>query len=162
MPIEFCTSLDLNLVYARWWGRVDTDTRQRNFEAYLNDIHYKAGRPELIDLSGVTGSDFDFERAQALIHQLRSKGPPQGAHTHRVLWAPEDVPYGCARIFQSVSEVSQIGHVEVFRNEQNALLALGLPQKTIASLLDASRFHAQREVSPPRLEAVGDKLYPRT
>lgn len=143
MPIEFCTSLTLDLCYARWWGRMTADARRKNYENYLRDAHYKAGRRELIDLSGVLSSDFDFERAQILIRQLKEKGPPLDVATQRVLWAPGDVPYGCARIFQAVAEVMHNGHVAVHRDEADALSAMDLPYASVKDLLGQGAFIPQ-------------------
>lgn len=148
MPVAFCTCLELDVVYALWSGHMDADTRRQNFDNYVNDAYYRPGRPEFIDLSAIISSDFDMQRAQILLHQIKSKGTPDLVHTHRVIFAPGDVPYGCARMFQSLAEALQNGHVEVFRNEQRALQALTLPCDTIADLLNAHTFLPQTRVPP--------------
>ena len=143
MPIEFSTSLELDLVYARWWGHMTAETRRENFINYLRDRYYRPGRTEFIDLSGVLGSDFDFDRAQMLIRQIRQQGPPDDVSTRRVLWAPGDVPFGCARIFQSVAEVLHNGNVEVYRREFRALQALNLTYDRVADLRADPSFRPQ-------------------
>lgn len=143
MPIEFCTSLTLDLVYARWWGHMTSQARRENFQNYLNDAHYKPGRAELIDLSGIQSSDFDFERAKSVIHQIKEAGPPRDLPTQRVLWAPGDVPYGCARMFQAVAEVMHNGQVEVYRDEFQALQALSMPFDQIHEMLAEGDFIPQ-------------------
>lgn len=146
MPIEFQTSLELDLVYARWWGFMTEEARRKNFEAYLQDVHYRPGRRELIDLSGITGTDFDFDRAQLLLHQLRMNGSRKDMLTFRVILAPGEVPYGCARMFQAMAEATQNGHVKVFKTERNALAALELSAPTIEALLEEGQFlpHVKR------------------
>ena len=122
---------------------MSAEMRRQNFVNYLRDAHYKPGRAELIDLSGVLSSDFNFNRAMALVRQVAEKGPPADIATHRVLWAPDDVPYGCARIFQALAEVMHNGEIEVFRDEESALKALELDYLTIADLLSGEHFMPQ-------------------
>lgn len=124
-------------------------TRRQNLTSYLADPDYRAGRAEFVDLSGVEGSDFDFDRAQMLVHQLKEQGPPTDVATQRVLWAPGDVPYGCARMYQAVAEVMHNGHVEVFRNEGRALAALSLEHHGVADLLASEVFVPQPPTRTP-------------
>ena len=149
MPIEFFTSLERDLVYARWWGSIDSQTRYDNFSRYLSDVHYKPGRDELIDVSGVTETDWDYSRAAALLRRVNAQKPGTLVQTRTVVWAPDDLTYGCARMLQTLAEMASGISVEIYRSETCALGAYDLPYSTIQMLLEEEIFlpHAPREVT---------------
>lgn len=144
MPIVFRTSLERDLVYAKWWGKIDAQTRRENYERYLSDVHYRVGRRELIDLSEVTGSDWDFAKAQTLLHQVKKQTAKAPTETLTVVWAPTDTPYGCGRMYQTLAEMSGNIRVELFREEESALEYLNLPYKRMVDLLMHESFLLHR------------------
>ncbi len=147
MPIEFLTCLDRDFVYARWWGHIESRTRLRNFENYLQDVHYKPGRTELVDLSGVTASDWDLDRARKLLRHVDARSDI--VRTRTVIWAPTDTTYGCARMYQSLAEITGRISVEIFWEEQNALSAIDLPYQRIEDMLAREVFapHEKRTLT---------------
>ena len=90
MPISFQISTDLDLVYARWSGRVTFDDILWNFETYLSDAAYRPGRPELIDATEIEEVDVDFDRARAILRFVNQQIPGVAVATHTVLLAPGD------------------------------------------------------------------------
>ena len=137
MPIEFRTCLDLDLVYARWWGIVDADVFLDNFARYLADRHYRPGRPELIDVSGIERFDLDFARIRTLLLDVNLQVPGTVVDTRTVIWAPEDAAFGLARMYQQLAEHAAGIQVEIYREEAAALAAYDLPHRTMDALLAA-------------------------
>jgi hypothetical protein len=146
MPIEFSTSLDLDLVYSRWFGVVDMAQFRDAFAAYLTDAHYRLGRDELVDFTELEGFEADFKKIWAGLHMVNAQYPGQQVRTRTVLLAPGDVIYGQSRMFQTLAENAQGVRVEVYRDQADALNALSLPFQTIRAMRKGGRFvgHAPR------------------
>lgn len=140
MPVEYLISRDLDLVYARWWGRVDIDLVRANFMAYLSDRNYRPGRPELLDVSGVTEVDLDFQRVRLILRAVNDQVPGERVHTRTVLWAPDDAAFATGRMYQQLADYAGGISVEVYRDEAEALAALGLPHACIAELTRTGGF----------------------
>ena len=140
MPIEYRTSLDLDLVYARWWGAVDLDQIRVNFVTYLADRNYRPGRRELIDLSGVTSLDLDFERIRLILRDVNDQSPGQPVRTRTVLWAPQDEAYATGRMYQQLADYAGGISVAVYRDEPEALAVFDLPHACMADLVRDGRF----------------------
>ncbi|MBF9044935.1 hypothetical protein HKCCE4037_16445 [Rhodobacterales bacterium HKCCE4037] len=148
MPIEYCTSLELDLLYARWFGRVDFEQFELNFARYLNDAHYRAGRPELIDHSGIVHFDINFSLVQSILRQVNAQVPEILVETHTVLYSPNETIFGIGRMYQSLAEIAGGIRVEIFQTEREALDALQLPHESIAHLLEAETFHPPTPAGP--------------
>jgi len=152
MPIEFGTCLDRDLLYARWWGYVDFDQFEANFDNYLNDVHYVPGRPELIDHSGISELDINFDLMRTLLRTVNEQAPSIIVQTHTVIYSPNDTVFGVGRMYQLLSELAHGIRVEIFRTEEETLAALGLldEYKSIAALLEDNEFSPseRRQESP--------------
>ena len=85
MPIDYATSLELDLLYARWDGHVDFEQFELNFARYLGDKYYRAGRRELIDHSGITDFDINFSLVQSILRQVNTQAPGLVVDTRTVL-----------------------------------------------------------------------------
>lgn len=140
VPIEFSTSLERDLLYAHWSGAVDYDQFAANFVRYLQDAHYRAGRPELIDLAAVTDIDINFNLVRSMVRQVNEQAPGILVDTHSVLFAPGETAFGIGRMYQTLADISGGTRVEVFRTEREALDALELPHDSIAHLLEVETF----------------------
>lgn len=143
------TCLERDLVYARWWGQVDAKTRFDNFNDYLNDVHYRPGRPELIDLSRAELADWELGKIQSFLHHVNTQTPDGRVHTRTIIWAPTDDAFGTARMYQTLAEMADGITVELHRSEAHALGALGLPYTTIEALLTNEVFHPHEKQPPP-------------
>ncbi|MEJ6395591.1 hypothetical protein V8J82_20195 [Gymnodinialimonas sp. 2305UL16-5] len=140
MPIEFSTCLERDLLYARWYGRVDFDQFAQNFMNYVADEYYRPGRRELIDHSGIDEFDIDFNLVRSILRQVNAQDPTNQVTTHTVIYSPDETIYGMGRMYQTLSEMAQGIRVEVFRTEREALDALGLEHSSIAALRSAEVF----------------------
>lgn len=140
MPIAFSTCLELDLVYERWSGTVRFDEFRASFGRYLQDVHYRPGRPELIDLSRLAETDLNFEKMRAMLALVNRQSPHNKVRTRTVIFAPYDVFYGLGRMYQQLAELAQGIEVEVYSHETDALWALGLEASSIAALLRSAAF----------------------
>lgn len=135
VPIEYFTSLKLDLVYERWWGQIDLDQFRDIFVTYLADRHYRPGRAELVDLSGVTRVDLDFQRIQVMLRTVNDQLPGQTVRTRSVVWAPDDETFATGRMYQQLADYAGGVSVDIHREEAEALAACGLEHASMADLL---------------------------
>jgi len=143
--------LEKNLLYARWSGVVDYNAFERNFDAYLDDVHYQPGRPELIDHSDVSELNINFNLLRSLLRRVNEQSPFVAVETHTVIYSPNDTVYGVGRMYQALAGLSSGIRVEIFQDEQEALSALGFGEyANIASLLAQNEFEpsARRSDQP--------------
>lgn len=140
MPIAFWTSLDRDLLYARWSGTVTMAEFRANYHAYLADRHYRAGRPELIDNSRLENFEGGFNAIRNALALVNAAGQGKTVHTRTVAYTPRTSMYGVARMYQQLAELDGGIHVEVHDDEAAALRALKLPYATIAEMLEAEEF----------------------
>ena len=144
MPIEFSTSLERDLVYARWYGHLTFDHFVENFALYLNDAYYRPGRPELIDHSEITEFDINYSLVRSILRQVNDQQPGQVVQTHTVIYSPNETIFGLGRMYQILSDMAEGIRVEVFQDEREALAALNLGHSSIADLLAAENFLPHR------------------
>ncbi len=137
MPIEYWILRDANITYARWYDHIDTAEMRRNFEAYLQDPHYKVGRPELIDLSGVTSSDVDIGGVMMILNKANAQDFGGAPGTLTSILATDDNGYGHSRQFQELAEPRGGVRVHISESEDAALTVLGRSETSIASFLSA-------------------------
>ncbi len=140
MPIEFSTCLERDLLYARWHGMINFEQFEQNFIRYLTDAHYRPGRPELIDHSGITEFDINHNLVRTILRQVNEQAPGAIVKTHTVIYSPNETIYGLGRMYQILAEMAEGIEVEVFREEKEALAALSLDYTSIDDLLAAETF----------------------
>ncbi len=147
MPVHFNISTDLNVVVARWQGEVDVCEYRASFSAYLEDKDYCVNRRELCDLSGITSVDADFKRIWSILTMVNSPARGGPVYSHCAIYAPDDVTFGLARMYQSVADSANGVIVSVFRQEAEALAQLELPYDTVDRLIDAGKFRTIAQTS---------------
>lgn len=144
MPIDFSISIsvDLDVLVARWEGNIDLCENREGFTAYLRDKDYVLNRSELCDLSRVTTLDADFKRIWSVLTMVNNQAGGAQVSTQCAIYAPADVMFGLARMYQSVAESADGIRVAVFRDQAEALEHLGLPGDTIDGLFDVGTFRS--------------------
>lgn len=143
MPIEFFTGLECDLVYKRWYGVVDFDQFERNIARYVADAHYRPGRRELVDHSGITEFNISSKLVRSMLRRVNEQNPDFAVQTHTVIFSPNETMFGLGRMYQLLAELADGIRVEVFQDEAEAMAALELPHTTIADLLSAEIFLPQ-------------------
>jgi hypothetical protein len=151
MPIEFWTSLERDLVLAKWFGAVTVRDFREAFSRYLMDANYRPGRTELSDFTNVTDFDADFPSIWAALNMVNNQVPGQKVRTRTLFVAPGDLMFGLTRIYQTLAENADGISVEIYRTERDALAVLGLPFATLDDLCQAGGFLPH--VSATRLQA---------
>ena len=107
----------------------------------MNDLHYRPGRRELIDHSGLTNLDISFDMMRALLRTVNEQAPSIVVETHTVIYSPNDTVYGVGRMYQSLADLAEGIQVEIFQDEVQALAALELGQySSIEAVLEQNEF----------------------
>lgn len=140
MPIEFSTCLERDFLYAQWTGKVTFDDILSGMDAYVNDLHYIPGRPELIDLSGVTETDLNFKLISSLLREVNNQATGIKVTTKTIVYAPLDTLFGLARMYETLAELAGGIEVSTFDEEGAALAALELAYPTFDALCAAEKF----------------------
>jgi hypothetical protein len=151
LPIEYSISLDLNLVFTRWFGNVDLDQFRELFAIYLEDENYLVGRPQFCDFSGITSMDADFNGIWSVLAMVNAPKVSLERKSKCVVFAPGDMAFAFSRIYQSLAEYEDGVQVTVCREEQEALAALGLADETIEEMWRRYNFLGAR----PKLSELG-------
>lgn len=130
---------DRALVYVRYEGFVTLDESVAVIGDYINDPQRRPGQMQLVDLSAVTGFEFDFVRLMALQAQKAAIfRPADGIQTLLVYFAPHDEGYEMAKLvlrsWQGVPSVM----ATIQRHESDALDILGQPERRMDELLSAA------------------------
>ncbi|MCW1933526.1 hypothetical protein [Pararhodobacter zhoushanensis] len=130
---------DRALVYVRYEGFVTLDESVAVIGEYIHDPQRRPGQMQLVDLSAVTGFEFDFVRLMALQAQKAAIfRPADGIQTLLVYYAPHDEGYEMAKLvlrsWQGVPSVM----ATIQRHESDALDILGQPERRMDELLSAA------------------------
>lgn len=128
------------------------------FSAYLADQNYQQGRPELCDFSNFTDMDADFKQIWSALHMVNAPELHSDCKTKCVVYAPDDLAFGFARMYQSLAEQQMGVQVTVCRHQTEAFAALNLAFSTISDLLALGRFHQPS----PSLETVSQSSLDQT
>jgi len=134
MPIEFWTSLRLDLLLTRCWGPVRMDDFRQTLAKLQVDENYRPGRTELTDLTEARHVDASFGNLWSVLNAVNNQIPGQRVRTRTVLIAPDDVMFGVGRMYQTLAQNSGGIEVEIYRSEGDALKALGLKVTSIQAL----------------------------
>lgn len=139
MAFSVSVHKDIGLIFTQYSGCVDLIQLQQALSAALEHSDYRPGMVELTDVSSVTETDLDF--AKMLVHKSRMAayyGAQKETINHYIV-ASEDLGFGMARMYQSLAEDTVPNmNLHLFRTEQEALLAMGREETSIAELLGQS------------------------
>lgn len=111
---------------------------------YIDDPDYRPGRPELIDQRWIEFFDISLPQIHALLHEVNQQEFPQQRGTRTVVVAQSPAAFGVARQYQTLAELLSGIQVEIYKEEAEALAALGRPERSIEDLL-AGRSEAAGE-----------------
>ena len=134
MPMEyaFCSTPPLALV--RYRGRIDPQVIIRSFQRYVEHPLYAPGMDELADLSQLTEIDLDYTTMRAVLKSVNAVYTRLPTRTRISFFAPEDVGFGMARMFEQLAGLQNGARAFVSRTEAEALAALDRPERRIADV----------------------------
>lgn len=138
MAFSISVHKDLDLVFTRYRGFVDTQQLVEAQSAVRAHPDYTPSMTELTELSDVTDTDLDFK--SILSHAWRMANHYNGTarRTHHYIVAATDLGFGMARMYEAVAETDLPNMtLLVFRSEREALQSMGREETSITALLGA-------------------------
>jgi len=115
---------------ARFVGAITDRILIDAYEPLLRDPAFDSTQSDLVDLRDVSQMDVTSAGLHRLIALFEERGPA-GAHTRNAIYAPSDVLYGVARMFQSLRGEVAPAEIEIFRHFEEA-------ERWMAGLPDSS------------------------
>jgi len=140
MPVTYRILPNRGLVYVRFTGHARVEDSFAALARFATDPAFRPELAQLIDLSGVTGFESDYMELFRL-HAAKAGvfTPPRGGgNTLTVYIAPGEVHLRLAREVQkSFDGLPGLIH-RLTRSEAQALEVLGLPERSVAELMEQS------------------------
>lgn len=134
MPCSFKVFSAANLIIVRLWGSIRLDEILEMNAQYSTNTTANSGFLEFVDLSEVTEIDLDFMQVRAIITNREKTVPKDISPRVAAIYAPGDVSFGMARMFQSFSAGRLPTDIHVFDNVPDALAHLDRDEQTLADL----------------------------
>lgn len=94
-------------------------------EQYVADPLYATCNTQVIDLSELTTIDADFRQVMSFVHRVIGKYERDDRVVRGIMYAPDDVQFGMARMYGSLAGATQRLQIEIFRERQEVARALG-------------------------------------
>jgi hypothetical protein len=148
LPVEYSIIPSLNIAYGRWTGHSNLNEFHAMFAAYLEDQNYAMGHIQLCDFSHIEGLDADFNSIWSALSMMNASNISLGFKPQCVIYAPSDVAFGYARIYQSLAEYEDGIQVTVCREEIEAMTSLDLASLTMEELLSHGGFLSPKPNAP--------------
>ncbi|MCT4553498.1 MAG: hypothetical protein N4A53_02320 [Pelagimonas sp.] len=118
-------------------GTAQLDPLLRGFRQFRHRFAATRKRTKLIDLQHVDRFDLDFDQMRRLAARVADFYCAHGLHL--VIYAPVDMSYGMARMFQSLVDAQAGLQVTVCRSETEALAAVGAGDTTLAAMIQRNK-----------------------
>ncbi len=126
MPARYSVHPEINVVFIRYEGTVETEEVVDAYKAYCESAQYDAAYNHLIDMSGATTLNIDFARMIFLVSRISALSTLRATGCKTALFAPGDVQFGVGRMYQSIAEVKVDFEIGVFRASDESVTFLGL------------------------------------
>ena len=128
MPITYQVLKGHDLNYVRHFGRVSSSDITDTFSKYAADLDFRPMDDQLADLSEVTEIDIDFDQMRNVLRNVNTVYQPFPTPTRISFYAPSDLTFGMARMFQQLAEQQEGANAFVSRTQAEALACLDRPQ----------------------------------
>ena len=126
MSVEYTFDEENNVLYTRFFGVITADDLKVQAENVCSDPRIGPGVRELVDLSGIEEIGGSVQAVEQNI-RIDRQHSEKLAGLRTAIFAPTDLLFGFARIYQSLAEVQDApATIEVFRTEKEAREWLGL------------------------------------
>ncbi|MBV2361385.1 hypothetical protein KUH32_16595 [Thalassococcus sp. CAU 1522] len=133
MPIFSHYKPDKSLVIRRLVGAVDLGAIVRSLADHVADPLYDPDMAEIADLGRLEDLQLDFHAMRSIV---RTKDKIYGVRKTVSVYAPGDVAFGMARMYQSLAEIDAGVRAVVSRTEAEALAVHNLGAGSLRELLD--------------------------
>lgn len=121
MPVRYRIAPDGAYVTAIYEGNVETSEVAQVYADYRSDPDFDPARPHYVDLSRLVSSPATFADINATLAMFeRGQGALQ-ARLRISFYAPTDLGFGLARMFETLASMSQFIEARVFDNAKDAL-----------------------------------------
>lgn len=120
MSVDYEIQNDGAFVLARYWGAVSGLEVAEMFRRYQADPDFQIDRPHLADVSGVTESDAGFAEVFSLFSMFARFYATSDNPLRVAIYAPADLTFGIARIFQNLAEGSDRIETAIFKEMDEA------------------------------------------
>jgi hypothetical protein len=111
------------------WGTITTDETMATLNAMRADPLADPGHQYFVDFSRVAHFDVDFGRMLSHVGRLARQAPQRRDNSRTALFAPGDVAFGVARMYQSTGDGTLQHAVGVFRRRAEAFSFLGIADR---------------------------------
>ncbi|WP_136442291.1 hypothetical protein [Pacificoceanicola onchidii] len=133
MEIERFYLSDPKIILVRKTGAMTAKAVLEALEAHRNSPHAEHSNTKLIDLSQVDSFEMDFSAVNRISSDLTRYYISRNMTI--ILYAPTQVSFGMARMYQSVAEARFDMMAEIYDVESEALARIGAPDATIDALI---------------------------
>jgi len=135
MAIDYFFLKESDICFARYSGRIDISDIIKNYEKYITDSYYRAGRSELIDLTECELGEENFGILGPVANYVDRANTVFRATTLTSLYAPGDIALEIAMEYQRICRDLDWISVVVAKSQREALENLALPYPDFATLL---------------------------
>ncbi|MDU8929169.1 hypothetical protein RXV86_17380 [Alisedimentitalea sp. MJ-SS2] len=134
MPFELAILPDCRTVYARGIGCITLADLRDSYARYLDNPAYTPGQTQIFDLEAVVDVDMDYPQMTALVAMTYASYAAQPMITHAALYAPRDLTFGMARMFELAYGDNPHYRILVTRSAREALDWCGYPARSMDEL----------------------------
>lgn len=121
MPVSYEIRAQDGLVIARYTGEVTVAQVMSCFRAFQADPGFSYGLTHLVDVAQVHSAEAGFAEIFALFSTYSRTYAAAGQVMRVAIYSPGDFAYGLARIFENLSETSDVVDTGVFQSFDQAL-----------------------------------------
>ncbi|SMX50382.1 hypothetical protein [Maliponia aquimaris] len=132
MSIDRYYMRDSSLVVSVFSGVICRTSISQHLASHLGDPLYRPDMHEIADLSDIEDLQLDFGNMRSVV---REKNTSYSYRKTVSVYAPGDLAFGYARIYQNLAEADDGIQAEVYRTEKETLGFHGLSDPSIGCLI---------------------------
>lgn len=121
MPTTYEIDPKGRFVLARYVGHITREDIRTMFAAYQSDPEFRLDLPHIVDLRTADTTDVDNEGMRLALYMFQSVYTKAAERMIAAIVVSDDLFYGMARMYQSLSEMSEFSTVRLFENMDDAV-----------------------------------------
>lgn len=134
MPFKQAILPDQHAVFTQFTGCTTLAELRDSYARYLEDPAYTPGQTQIFDFEEIDDVDMDYPQVAALVAMTYASYAAQPMITHAAIYAPGDVAFGMARMFELAYGENPHYRILVTRSPREALDWSGYPQLNMDEL----------------------------